>query len=105
MGELAVKMSIHQTTASNLVEALVKKTYVRKARDQPDQRVVTLTLTPEGQAVIAGAPQPARGLLPSALAQLDPDSLAHLNQGLNALLAVVAPDDRQAGMQPFPFTM
>ena len=55
--------------------------------------------------MIAGAPQPARGLLPSALAQLDPDSLAHLNQGLNAVLAVVAPDDRQAGMQPFPFTM
>ncbi|MGK5037595.1 MarR family winged helix-turn-helix transcriptional regulator [Janthinobacterium sp. LB3P118] len=105
MGELASKISIHQTTASNLVDALVKKAYVRKARDQPDQRVVTLTLTAEGQAVIAGAPQPARGLLPSALAQLDPDSLAHLNQGLNALLAVVAPDDRQAGMQPFPFTM
>lgn len=105
MGELAGKMSIHQTTASNLVDALVKKAYVRKARDQPDHRVVTLTLTVEGQAVIAGAPQPARGLLPSALAQLDAASLAHLNQGLSALLAVIAPDDRQAGMQPFPFTM
>ena len=53
----------------------------------------------------SSAPQPARGLLPSALSQLDADSLAHLNQGLSALLAVVAPDDRQAGMQPFPFTM
>ena len=105
MGELAGKMSIHQTTASNLVEALVKKTYVRKARDQPDQRVVTLTLTAEGRAVIAGAPQPARGLLPSALAQLDAASLSQLNQGLSALLAVVAPDERQGGMQPFPFTM
>lgn len=105
MGELAGKMSIHQTTASNLVDALVKKTYVRKARDQPDQRVVTLTLTAEGQAVIGAAPQPARGLLPSALAQLDADSLAQLNQGLSALLAVVTLDDRQAGMQPFPFTM
>ena len=105
MGELAARMSIHQTTASNLVDALVKKTYVRKARDQPDQRVVTLTLTAEGRAVIAGAPQPARGLLPSALAQLDAASLSQLNQGLSALLAVVAPDERQGGMQPFPFTM
>ncbi|MGK5070323.1 MarR family winged helix-turn-helix transcriptional regulator [Janthinobacterium sp. RT4P48] len=105
MGELAARMSIHQTTASNLVDALVKKAYVRKARDQPDQRVVTLTLTQQGQVVIASAPQPARGLLPSALSQLDAASLAHLNQGLSALLAVVAPDDRQAGMQPFPFTM
>lgn len=105
MGELATKMSLHQTTASNLVDALVKKSYVRKARDQPDQRVVTLTLTEQGQVVIADAPQPARGLLPSALAQLDPASLAQLNQGLTALLAVVTPDDRQAGMQPFTFTM
>ena len=105
MGELAATMSIHQTTASNLVDALVKKNYVRKARDQPDQRVVTLTLTAQGQAVIAGAPQPARGLLPSALGQLDADSLAQLNRGLSALLAVVALDDRKAGLQPFPFTM
>ncbi|MFZ4876778.1 MarR family winged helix-turn-helix transcriptional regulator [Janthinobacterium sp. Mn2066] len=105
MGELATKMSLHQTTASNLVDALVKKSYVRKARDQPDQRVVTLTLTEQGQLVIADAPQPARGLLPSALAQLDAASLAQLNQGLTALLAVVTPDDRQAGMQPFTFTM
>ncbi|MEG1329276.1 MAG: MarR family winged helix-turn-helix transcriptional regulator, partial [Janthinobacterium sp.] len=79
MGELAATMS----------------NYVRKARDQPDQRVVTLTLTAQGQAVIAGAPQPARGLLPSALGQLDADSLAQLNRGLSALLAVVAPDDRK----------
>ena len=105
MGELAARMSIHQTTASNLVEALVKKSQVRKLRDQPDQRVVSLSLTEQGQAVLAAAPQPARGLLPGALARLDAVSLAQLNAGLAALLAVVAPDDRQAGLQPLAFTM
>ena len=105
MGELAARMSIHQTTASNLVEALVKKSQVRKMRDQPDQRVVSLSLTEQGQAVLAAAPQPARGLLPGALARLDAASLAQLNAGLAALLAEVAPDDRQAGLQPLAFTM
>ena len=105
IGELAARMSIHQTTASNLVDALVKKSHLRKARDQPDQRVVTLHLTDTGQAVISAAPQPARGLLPSALGRLDAASLAQLNSGLAALLAVVAPDDRQAGLQPLAFTM
>ena len=105
MGELAARMSIHQTTASNLVDALVKKSHLRKARDQPDQRVVTLHLTDTGQAVISAAPQPARGLLPGALARLDGASLAQLNAGLAALLAVVAPDDQQAGLQPLSFTM
>ena len=105
LGALAGKMSIHQTTASNLVDALVKKSYVNKARDQPDQRVVTLTLTEAGQAVLAQAPQPARGLLPGALSRLDGASLDQLNAGLAALLAVVAPGDTQAGLQPFGFTM
>lgn len=105
IGELASRMSLHQTTASNLVDALVKKSHLRKARDQPDQRVVTLHLTDTGQAVIAAAPQPARGLLPSALGRLDAASLVQLNGGLAALLAVVAPDDRQAALQPLPFTM
>lgn len=105
LGALAASMSIHQTTASNLVDALAKRAYVKKARDQPDQRVVTLTLTEEGQAVLALAPQPARGLLPGALSRMDGDSLAQLNAGLAALLAVVAPDDHQAGLQPFGFTM
>ena len=105
MGELAARMSIHQTTASNLVEALVKKAHVRKLRDQPDQRVVSLSLTEQGLAVIAVAPQPARGLLPGALAQLDAASLMQLNAGLAALLAVVSPDDQQAGLQPLAFTM
>ena len=79
--------------------------HLRTARDQPDQRGVTLHLTDTGQAVIAAAPQPARGLLPSALGRLDAASLAQLNSGLAALLAVVAPDDRQAGLQPLAFTM
>ena len=105
MGELAARMSIHQTTASNLVEALVRKSHVRKVRDQPDQRVVSLSLTEQGLAVIAVAPQPARGLLPGALAQLDAASLMQLNAGLAALLAVVSPDDQQAGLQPLAFTM
>ena len=47
----------------------------------------------------------ARGLLPGALARLDGASLAQLNAGLAALLAVVAPDDQQAGLQPLAFTM
>ena len=105
MGELAARMSIHQTTASNLVEALVKKSHVRKVRDQPDQRVVSPSLTEQGQAVIAAAPHPARGQLPGALARLDGASLAQLNAGRAALLAVVAPDDQQAGLQPLSFTM
>lgn len=105
VGELAAKLAIHQTTTSNLVEALVKKSYVLKARDQRDQRVVTLMLSEQGQKMIADAPKPARGLLPEALGKLDTRGLAALNKGLQALLDVIEQVDDGFGMQPLPFTM
>ncbi|WP_295999172.1 MarR family winged helix-turn-helix transcriptional regulator [Rugamonas sp.] len=105
VGELAAKLAIHQTTTSNLIDTLVKKAYVVKARDQQDQRVVTLMLSAQGEAMIQRAPKPARGLLPEALGKLDARGLGHLNQGLQALLDVIEQVDEGYGLQPLPFTM
>jgi DNA-binding MarR family transcriptional regulator len=105
VGELAQKLAIHQTTTSNLVEALVKKTYVVKTRDQQDQRVVTLMLSKQGKALLEGAPKPARGLLPEALGKLDENGLLELNKGLQALIDVIDLVDETYGLQPLPFTM
>jgi MarR family transcriptional regulator, organic hydroperoxide resistance regulator len=105
VGELAQKLAIHQTTTSNLVEALVKKTYVVKSRDQHDQRVVKLMLSESGETLLRGAPKPVRGLLPEALAKLDPNSLLELNNGMQALINVMDSVDETFGLQPLPFTM
>jgi MarR family transcriptional regulator, organic hydroperoxide resistance regulator len=105
VGELAQQLAIHQTTTSNLVESLVKKTYVVKTRDQQDQRVVKLMLTEQGEAVLREAPQPARGLLPEALAKLDENGLLELNKGLLALIDVIDSVDETYGLQPLPFTL
>lgn len=105
VGELAEKLAMHQTTTSNLVDALAKKKYVVKIRDQQDQRVVKLMLSKEGEAVLEGAPKPARGLLPEALGKLDENSLLELHSGLQALLNVIDQVDETFGLQPLPFTM
>lgn len=105
VGEVAERLAIHQTTASNLLDALVKKGYVRKARDAQDQRVVKLALSEAGAVLLARAPKPARGLLPEALRQLDGEGLAQLNQGLQALLGVIDLADEAQGLQPMPFNM
>lgn len=105
VGELAQQLAIHQTTTSNLVEALVKKAYVVKMRDQQDQRVVKLMLTEPGEAVLRGAPKPSRGLLPEALAKLDENGLLELNKGLRALIDVIDLVDETYGLQPLPFTI
>src|SRR5688572_6100047 len=48
VGELAARMAIHQTTTSNLLDSLEKGGYVLKSRDESDQRVINLSLTPKG---------------------------------------------------------
>lgn len=105
VGELAARMAIHQTTTSNLLDALEKRGYLKKSRDEADQRVVNLFLTPSGSKVLRKAPQPARGLLPEALARVDPKKRAQLDAGLQALLDVIEDADSDAGSQPLPFTL
>lgn len=105
VGELAARMAIHQTTTSNLLDALEKRGYLKKARDDADQRVVNLLLTPSGARVLRKAPRPARGLLPEALARIDPKKQAQLNSGLQALIDIIEDVDSSEGIQPLPFTL
>lgn len=105
VGEIATKLAIHQTTASNLLDVLVKKGHIIKQRDSLDQRVVKLALSEQGRGIIARAPKPARGLLPEALRKLDQDQLLVLTQGLQALVDVIDYGDEAGALQPLSFTM
>lgn len=79
-------MDIHQSTASNLVRALVKKGLIRSARDEEDRRVVHLHATPEGEALLVNTHGPFAGLLPDALQRLDLDTLTRLHTDLGQLI-------------------
>lgn len=105
VGELARRMAIHQTTTSNLIDALEKSGHVMKSRDESDQRVVNLWLTPSGARVLRKAPQPARGLLPEALARIASADRARLDAGLQALLDVIEDADQEAGAKPLSFNL
>lgn len=84
---LAAKLSIHQSTCSQLVEALVGRGFLKKVRLGEDQRRVGLTLTSLARKVLAKAPGPAEGLLPSALSELSNASLETLSSQLEKLIA------------------
>ena len=105
VGELATRMAIHQTTTSNLLDSLEKSGYVMKSRDESDQRVVNLSLTPSGAKVLRKAPQPARGMLPEALAKVSDADRSKLNAGLQALLDVIEEPEQGAGEKPLSFTL
>ena len=98
VGALARAMSIHQSTASNLVRTLIDREMVAAAKDGADRRAVQLSLLPAGTRVLKNAPGPFAGLLPDALKSLPPDTLARLHSDLGQLIVAVAADESGASI-------
>ncbi len=89
VSELATKLAIHQSTTSNLIEKLVKKSWVVKERAEADQRVVRLFLTASGLDIIKQAPASPRGVLIDALDKLSSSELSALHQSLELLISKI----------------
>jgi len=96
VGAVAQAMDIHQTTASNLVKGLVRAGLVVASRDGVDRRANLLRVTPEGVKILKKAPGPFSGVLPEALASLDQETLARLDEDLGRLLAILRADEGAA---------
>lgn len=96
VSELAQAMDVKQSTASNLVRALVERELLEVAREAADRRVVQLRLRPAGRKVLREAPGPFSGVLPQALASLDPQTLARLDADLALVIAVLGADAKGA---------
>jgi DNA-binding MarR family transcriptional regulator len=99
VSDLARAMSVHQSTASNLVGDLERKSLIRKERGA-DQRVVRLYLSPHGQQVVERAPKPMIGVLPDALQKLPEDVLDSLSANMDVLIATMQLKDEAAAAKP-----
>jgi DNA-binding MarR family transcriptional regulator len=97
---LSERMALHQTTASNLVNALVERKLIRRVRDDADQRVVRLHVAAEGKRMLLRAPGPYAGLLVDALHNLDDHQLTRLRQSLNVLVGVLHRTAENAAGEP-----
>jgi MarR family transcriptional regulator, organic hydroperoxide resistance regulator len=86
INDVALRMGIHQSTASLLVEKLVSAGMVSKFRLDDDQRRVRLRLESAGQKALSSLPGPAEGILPAALSALPEFALKILNINLDALI-------------------
>lgn len=103
VGGLAARMRLHHSTTSNLVERLCAADLLCKTRAGADQRVVCLSLTSQGEALLARAPTPHRGILPEVLGSLPEAELRQLSEAL-AVLTARLETDAAATLQPLPFT-
>ncbi len=98
MGALARAMSIHQSTASNLVRVLIDREMVVALKQGADRRAVQLNLLPAGAKVLKNAPGPFAGVLPDALKALPSDTLARLQTDLAQLIVVIDADESGASI-------
>jgi MarR family transcriptional regulator, organic hydroperoxide resistance regulator len=96
MNDLAAAMDVHQSTASNLVKSLSERELIAVTRPGSDRRTVALRILPAGRKVLRSAPGPFTGLLPQALASLDPRILSRLDQDLAELIAILNADEGAA---------
>lgn len=95
---LSQAMDIHQTTASNLVKALLTLELIGASKDGPDKRMVQLHVLPAGLKLLRKAPGPFHGVLPEALARLDAKTLARLDKDLAILIDSLQSDESDAGV-------
>jgi DNA-binding MarR family transcriptional regulator len=100
VSELAQALTIHTSTASNLLDKIEKAGFIRRERSRDDQRVVRLYLTESGATALEKAPQPLTGLLTHALDQLSDAALKRLNEDLAALIAHMGAVNERDAQKP-----
>jgi len=93
---LARALDVRQPTASNLVKALAEQDLIEVRKDERDGRAVMLHLRPAGARVLQRVPGPFTGVLPEALASLDPATLERLEKDLTVLIKMLGADERGA---------
>ena len=93
---LARALDVRQPTASNLVKALSVQELIEVREDERDGRAVMLYLRPAGSRILRRVPGPFAGVLPGALADLDPTTLERLELDLAVLIKALGADERGA---------
>ena len=100
VSELADRLSIHQSTGSQLVEKLVVRGLIAKERSSEDQRRVGLHVSEEASKVLKNMPGPAEGILPEALQAMPEQALESLDASLREVIGQLRIRDDKLAERP-----
>ena len=89
-GQLAVLLGLEKSTVSRLAAGLERKGWLRRGRDEENQRFVRLYLTPEGRVIAAQVWQAWQSRQARILAGLSAEERAGLAAGLRGLVRGLA---------------
>jgi DNA-binding MarR family transcriptional regulator len=100
VSDLAVRLSIHQSTCSQLIDKLVRRRLLTRNSVPGDKRRVRLALTRQARRCLRDGPKPAEGVLPTALLAMPDPSLRALYLQLGKLIAQLGKTDPRYRTQP-----
>ncbi|MGE5654683.1 MAG: MarR family winged helix-turn-helix transcriptional regulator [Bacillota bacterium] len=90
---LAQRTGIAKSHVSRVIEGFAQQGYVVKTADSADQRLVRLTITEPGMALMTPLESGVQARLSAWLDRLPDVKAAALREGLEALMAVAGQDD------------
>lgn len=92
VGALGARLYLDSGTLTPLLKRMEAAGYVTRARDPEDERRVVIRLTPKGKALRQDAAH-----VPGTIAQgRSPQALDDLREGVRALVAMLAEQDRRS---------
>jgi DNA-binding MarR family transcriptional regulator len=89
-GELAGLLGLEKSTVSRLAAGLERKGWIRRGRDEDNQRYVRLYLTPEGRLIATRVWQAWQSRQARIIASLSDEERAGLSAGLRGLVRGLA---------------
>ena len=89
-GQLATLLGLEKSTVSRLASGLERKGWIRRGRDEDNQRYVRLYLTPEGKTVATRVLNAWQSRQERILAALTAEERAGLQAGLRGLIRGLA---------------
>ena len=103
-GELAARLGIGSSSASEVADRLVELGLLRRHTEPEDRRQVVVTTTPEAEALLERFRELNQRQLRELLSQLDSDELDVVDRSLEILIRAidrinVAPTDDHGGTQ------
>ncbi|MBI3326422.1 MAG: winged helix-turn-helix transcriptional regulator [Nitrospinae bacterium] len=85
LSNVADQLGVTRSTASVIVDRLVRRKLVRRTEDPQERRCVVLSLTATGTQHFVQARDASRKQMASVLGKLSPADFRHITDGLNLL--------------------
>ena len=89
-GQLATLLGLEKSTVSRLAAGLERKGWIRRGRDEENQRYIRLYLTPEGRLIAARVWRAWQSRQARIIASLSAEERAGLSAGLRGLVRGLA---------------